>query len=414
MNYEELLESRNGSAMAKESMPFGQLYKKMVDGKYGNVIDLKEELLDSLVFSDALATESEVNKKLIQKSQLHFTLATDSGGLYGVNVEQGSFRTFARMLEDNPAIVAGKGYIISTIKDILDHASYLHDQGIFHICYSPDNVLARKGDNAAMLLFHGSAYQAMNDQESLYGSSVAFVAPEVLEEGIFDARADIYSIGKFMEYLYSQAEIPFELKGVIKKATNTDPDKRYQTPEEMKSAITKRMSARTSIVTFLAALILAAVAFGAYFSLMPERENIEFVKPAPKAAAEDDLLDDGFDPTMELGLPTDTTVGKVDEKKMKEYQAKAEQIFRKRFTTEAEGILSRIYNDDKMRTSAKNFSAGNESTMRELMKAQEKYGSEAGLNNSRSQLIASQIIEQLTNKMKAKMSEKEKSSTDEE
>ena len=67
-----------------------------------------------------------------------------------------------------------------------------------------------------------------------------------------------------------------------------------------------------------------------------------------------------------------------------------------------------------MRTSAKNFSAGNESTMRELMKAQEKYGSEAGLNNSRSQLIASQIIEQLTNKMKAKMAEKEKSSTDEE
>ena len=40
MNYEELLESRNGTAMAKEPMPFGMLYKKMTDGKYANVIDL--------------------------------------------------------------------------------------------------------------------------------------------------------------------------------------------------------------------------------------------------------------------------------------------------------------------------------------------------------------------------------------
>ena len=39
MNYEELLESRNGAAMAKQSVPFGMMYKKMVDGKYNNIID---------------------------------------------------------------------------------------------------------------------------------------------------------------------------------------------------------------------------------------------------------------------------------------------------------------------------------------------------------------------------------------
>ena len=48
--------------MQKEEMPFGLLHKKMVDGKYVNVIDLREDLLDSLVFSDALTTESEQNK----------------------------------------------------------------------------------------------------------------------------------------------------------------------------------------------------------------------------------------------------------------------------------------------------------------------------------------------------------------
>ena len=89
MNYEELLESRNGSAMQKEETPFGLLHKKMVDGKYVNIIDLREDLLDSLVFSDALTTESEQNKQLRNNHQLHFELALDSAGLYGVKVEQG-------------------------------------------------------------------------------------------------------------------------------------------------------------------------------------------------------------------------------------------------------------------------------------------------------------------------------------
>lgn len=414
MNYEELLESRNGSAMQKEEMPFGLLYKKMVDGKYVNVIDLREDLLDSLVFSDALTTESEQNKQLRNNHQLHFELALDSAGLYGVKVEQGGFHTFQRLLDDNPAIVAGKDFITNTIKDLLDLTSYLHDQGIFHICYAPNNVLARKNDNMAVLLFHGSSYQAVNDQQTLYGdAALPFIAPEVISEGIFDARADIYSIGKFMEYLYQQSEVPLELKGVIKKAIDPDPDKRYQSPEDMKRAISSRQNARRSVISLVAALLIAAIGFGVYVSMVPEPEDIEFVKPA-KEAVEDDYLDDGFDATTELGIDgSDSLASRVDEKKLREYQAKAEQIFRKRFTRQAEGILSKIYNDDRMGAAAKNFAAGNQATMEELVRAQKKLGNDAGLKDSRSQLIASQIIEQVTNKLKSQMAEREKQKQEE-
>jgi len=407
MNYEELLESRNGAAMAKQSVPFGMMYKKMVDGKYNNIIDLRPELADSLVFSDAIATEAEQNKTIDHKRQLHFTLAKDSSGLYGVNLEQGGYRTFAQLLVDNPSIVAMPDFVNNTIKNLLELTARLHDMGIYHICYAPDNVFVRKGDNDVMLLFHGSAYSAINDQAWLYGESAAFVAPEVLEERTFDARADIYSIGKFIEYLYRQSEIPFELKGVVKKATAEDPDKRYQTPEDMKTSISSRQNTRKSIVSLVAALIVSAVIMGLYFTLVPEREDIEFVKPAPKEA-EDDLLDDGFDPATELGLIEDTAAARVDEKKMREYEAKAEQIFRKNFTREAERVLSKIYNDERMGGTEKSFMAGSQATMQELIKAQAKMGSDAGLTDSRSQLLAGQIIEQVSNKLKAQMKEKEK------
>ncbi len=414
MNYEELLESRNGAAMAKEHLPYGLLYKKQVDKKLANVIDLREDLLDSLIFTDALNAESAQNQQLIQKSQLHFTLATDSAGLYGVTIDQGSYQTFERLLDNTPAIVAEKGFIDRVVNDLLDNAAYLHDHGIFHICYAPSNVLARKGDNAPMLLFHGSAYQAMNDQQALYGDKACrYIAPEVLDEGIFDARADIYSIGKFIEFLFLQSEVPLELKGVIKKATATNPDARYQTPEEMLADIKKRKNTRSSVVMGLSALAIVALTIGLYFVLVPEQEEIEFVTPAPKEHVEE-LSDEGvYDPSTETYVSADDmdstdAAEQYDPRKIKEYEAKAEQIFRKQYAREAERILKNIYSNETMNATEKNFRAGSQATMEDLVKAQEKMGNDAGLSHSRSQLIAGEIIDQVSNKLKTQMKQKEK------
>lgn len=392
--------------MAKQPLPFGWMHKKLLEGKYVNVVDLRDDLKDSLVFTDALVTEAEQNKTLTDSRQIHFTTLNDSAGLYGVAVE-GHFRTYAQLLAEQPAIVAQKNFINNTIKGLLQLTAFLHEKGIYHVCYAPNNVFSRKGDNEVMLLFHGSAYKAMNDQHELYGDSAAFVAPEVLEEGTIDERSDIYSIGKFMEVLYQQSEVPFELKSVIKKATAADPEKRFGSADEMLKTINNRQNTRSSLVMGIAALLIVAVCFGLYFSLVPERENIEFVKPVSEEET-DDLLDEGFDPLTEMGMVGDTTAGSIDQKRMREYEAKAEQIFRKNFTREAERVLSKIYNDDGMRATEKNFLAGSHSTMEELVKAQAKLGAQAGLNDARSQLLATQIIDQVTNRLKKQMAEKEK------
>lgn len=408
MNYEELLESRNGAAMAKQALPFGWMHKQMADGKYVNVVDLKDDLKDSLVFTDALAAEADQNKHLNHRGQIHFEPQRDSAGLYGVTIDQGSYTTFSRLLEDHPAVVAQDQYVVNTIKALLEMATYLHGQGVYHLCFAPDNVLARKNDNVPMLLFHGSAYRTIRNLRELYGDSAAFIAPEVLDGGKFDERSDVFSIGKFMEYLYKQSNIPLELKGVIAKATDANPEQRYLSADEMLKAINSRQSTRSSVVMGGAALLVVLICFGLYFSLVPDREDIEFVKPAPKEA-EEDFLDDGFDPVTELGLVVDSSASQIDEKKLREYEAKAEQIFRKNFTREANRILSGIYSDDRMRNNEKNFLAGSHSTMEELVKAQTKLGNDAGLAETRSKVIASEIIDQVTNRLKKQMEEKEKS-----
>ena len=88
----------------------------------------------------------------------------------------------------------------------------------------------------------------------------------------------------------------------------------------------------------------------------------------------------------------------IDEKEMKEYQAKAEQIFRKQFTKEADRILSKVYNNKQMNLSEKDFMARSRSMTQELAKAEQDLAKQSSLGNERSQRIASEIIDQLTTK----------------
>ena len=405
MNYEEMLEAKSVSAIKKEKTPFGLLYKKMEGNKYLNNVDLRPELTDNLVFCDDLDKESKQNLEMKHKCQMHFTVNADDGGTYGVTIAQGTYHTFENLLVDNPALVAQKDFIENTIKDLLEFTDYLHSQNIQHVCYAPSNVFARKNDNALMLLFHGSAYANLNDQHLLYDGCEDFLAPEVLGEGTVDERSDIYSIGKFIAYLYQSASVPFELKSVIAKATNENPDKRYQSAHQMLKAINMKRKTLKSIITFVSAAAIALLCFGLYFSMLPEQEDIEFVKPAPAQEEEEDILSGGIDPITELGAIGKDNIEdeQIDEKKMREYEAKAEQIFRRQFTKEAERIISKVYDNSHLNGSEKQFITDSHNMMEELVKAQVKLGGEAGLSDAKSQRIASDIIERVTNQKKAEM-----------
>ena len=85
------------------------------------------------------------------------------------------------------------------------------------------------------------------------------------------------------------------------------------------------------------------------------------------------------------------------------YKAKAEEIFRKNYEKEADRILSKIYNKDYMNSTEKQFAAQSQSTIEELMKVQQKMGQEASLTPERAQLIASEIIERITNDKKKQL-----------
>ena len=402
MNYEEMLAAKNDGRLNRTLLPIGEYYRTQVDGKYRAIVKVRPELNNSIVFSGALKKECECNRTLVNRHQLHFTPVVDQNGeIQQLELEPGTFISMEQLLNDNPAAIAENNFIDNTLEALVDVTTYLHGQGIRHICYSPKTVLVRKGDNAVMLLSHGSFYMGLENLQLFYGDDAAYVAPEVLQHGTIDDRCDVFSIGKFMESLLQRADMTPEYRRALKKATSEMPEDRYDTPQSLLKAVHSRRGMIHSVWMLLAATVIALVIFGIYTELVPEPTHVEYVKPAPRQAT-DDLLDDGFKPE-DLGVVSADSLSEEDLEAQRVYQAKAEEIFRKNYEKEADRILSKIYNKEYMNSTEKRFAAESQSTIKELMEAQQKMGADANLTPERAQLLASEIIERITNEKKKQM-----------
>ena len=418
MNYEELLETRDVRKTNKVRLPYGYYYKRLIDGKYSNFVEFHDELADNISFNACIRKECESLEQIKSKHQLRFTPNEGDEGVYAVAVEPGNYITFEQLLNDSPSVVAKSDFMDSTISDLVALAVELHQLGIQHLCFAPSNVFVRKNDNSVRLLLHGSSFLPLKMQEEMFDGVEEYVAPEVLTEGHADDRSDVYSLGKFIDYLYESSGLPFELKHVIQKATAENPDDRYASVEDLYSHMKNSHTIRRTGTIAIAALAIALICVGLFFELLPNTEPVEFVKPVEEPV-EESLLDEGFNPLTELGPDADSATiaraiqdylmndsDRVDEKKMREFQAKAEQIFRKQYTKEADRILSKIYNNERMNNNEKNFKATSESVMQELVEKQRELAANSSLSDATAQRIASEIIDQITEKKKAELAKK--------
>ena len=402
MNYEELLIAKAGGKLNQSQMPIGEFFRAKLDNKYQSMVDIRETLVANITFCEGMKRECEENVTIVDKHQLHFTPVMKDNEIVRLIVsEPGQYMSFAEMLSETPSVVAQPDFLYHVLEELVSITTLLHKKGIRHICYSPNTVFARKGSISPMLLSHGSYYLGISDLETFYGHDAQYVAPEVLQHGTIDDRCDVYSIGKFMESLGAVSSMPIEYRRVLKKATSESPEDRYSTPEEMLRSVRKQHRYKKTALTVVLCLLAALVVIGLYFDMFPETNPVEFVKPVPRQPT-DDLLDDGFEPA-ELGVTNSGDSLVYDETAERDYQAKAEEIFRKKYSEEADRILSKIYNKDYMSNAEKKFTAESQTTIDELMKKQAELGESAGLTPERSQLIATEIIDRITEKKKREL-----------
>ena len=414
MNYEELLETRDVRKTTKVRLPYGYFYKRLIDGKYSNFVEFHDEVADAITFNKSVMAEHEALAEIHSKQQLHYTPNEGDDGIYAIAVEVGNYVTIEQLLNENPSMVAKGDYVTSTLRDLFDVTVELHSHNIFHVCYAPSNILVRKSDGSVRLLCHGSFYEKIGP-DILYEDLEGFIAPEVQAGGSADARSDVYSLGRFIAWIYQSSGLPIELRHIVEKATAEAPDNRYQTADAMRQAINKARTIRKTGVIGASALAIALCLVGFYFYLLPSTEPVEFIKPVKEPIPED-LFEDNMDDYLGIGDDLDSaTIAaiveqekmsdtiSVDDKKMRLYNAKAEAIFRKQFTKAADEIISRVYNTESMNGEQTVFAAKTKKMTEDLAKKQQELASLTNLSSDRTQAIAAEIIEKITNKKMAAM-----------
>jgi len=150
--------------------------------------------------------------------------------------------------------------------------------------------------------------------------------------------------------------------------------------------------------------------------MLPSPDVMEYVKPIEEPVP-DEMIEEDMDALLGIGADTDSatiaqivkqqqhvkdSIG-VSEGKMREYNAKAEEIFRKQFTKAAESIISKVYNKDQMNSSEKDFTLNAQKMTNELVFKKDELMKSTAISSERAEAIADKIIEQLTEKKKAEM-----------
>ena len=396
MNYEEMLDHRDGMATHQEKIPLGMFCKKLIEKKYRNVVELRSDLTDNIVFCEALKADAQFTAGFRNRGQLHFTLKENDNAVCEIELEQGSYLTMSQMLENNPAVVAGKDFIDRVVEQMAQQLRLLHDQQVYQLCLAPENIFVRKNDNMPLLLCHGSFYSGMSNMGELFGDFVDAVAPEVLSDGVVGERQDVYALGKLIERLFETGNMDLVYKRVVRKATALQPEERYATVADLMADLESKRKLLRSVLAFVAALAIALGCVWIYAELMPEPVSVEFVGPSADYENEDPFATVLQPDELLIDDPDDSlAMGGSKPVKGEDLSAMSADLFRRQFTREAERVLSKIYSREKMNSSEQTFISSSTSLMDELMQKRDELADQAGLTPEEASKIAGDIVNKI-------------------
>jgi beta-lactam-binding protein with PASTA domain/predicted Ser/Thr protein kinase len=251
---------------------------------------------------------------------------------------------------------------VDIVLQVLRAARFAHQRGIVHRDIKPQNVLIDE-DGRVKVTDFGIARAGASDMTetgSIMGTA-QYLSPEQAQGRPVDARSDLYSIGIVLYELLT-GRVPFDaespvsvalkqvseapippreldpaippaLEGVVLRALEKDPARRFQSADEFIEALhAARLSPGAVVIEepvvpleeiveeedrrsrrwwlwLLILLALAAIAFGLYTVLKPEQVAVPNVIGRPSATASQILQNRGFevqiDPAVNADVPRD-------------------------------------------------------------------------------------------------------------
>lgn len=153
------------------------------------------------------------------------------------------------------------------ISELCDVLAILHGHRIIHRDIKPENIMIDKTQTVKLIDFDSARiYKPYYPKDTEYLGTVGYAAPEQYGDTQTDSRADIYAVGVLMNVLLTgkTPSVQFYNGGlgkVIEKCIQVNPDKRYQSAEELKKALTVRKKKKHLLIIPFVLIIPIVIGF---------------------------------------------------------------------------------------------------------------------------------------------------------
>jgi hypothetical protein len=295
------------------------------------------------------------------------------------------------------------------MRQLMDAVEYLHEQDVLHLDLRPENILITRSAHDVKVMNPASFYVGQTPSFFIYKER--YTAPELFAEGSKPSpAADIYSLGRIMEYLFSYSTLTAGISKVIARATADDPAQRYPTVKEMRKALIR---SRKVDRLWLAAKGIAAliVLIFVYQMFSDDRVSTDIVPPTadstysrrphvpPSNQAEDDDLyrlssmQDQLDGVQRQGLEADTTLRAEGDARL---MTESERLFKKEFRRRAEVMIAKVYTPKLMNGDEKQFLKASTEAFTELDRIQREMSEQYGMDVILTTRLSQEVISELT------------------
>ncbi len=227
---------------------------------------------DKPYLADAVISEANVLRSIRHPNLVRITDIFKWENSACLVMEYVEGKNLADLIKNNPALVERNAYDFSL--SLMNALKVLHNRKkpVIYRDMKPENVMVRP-DLSLCLIDFGTSKELFKGKEDYVSLGTKGYAPPEQFKGITDVRSDIYSLGKTMERMTCK-DRDRAISAVIKKAMQPDPDKRYQTVDEMEKDLKKRKGLRLRISVIAAVLVcIVTVVSALYYGFMQKKKT---------------------------------------------------------------------------------------------------------------------------------------------
>ena len=213
---------------------------------------LREEYEGNPRYVQAFLKEYEIGSQLNHPNLVKYIAYEDDNIL----MEYIEGETLTKFLEHNPDYFTNKEHCLRFQQEVFSALQYMHRHQVLHLDLKPDNIMMTHTGKSVKIIDLGFSYSDSFDTTAGYSES--FAAPEQ-KEGRVGEHADIYAVGKILEYIQQQVPKARFNKSFIRKLTAQEDG--LQSVDEVNTFLQQKSRNRKTLFTGIAltALVLLGI-----------------------------------------------------------------------------------------------------------------------------------------------------------